>query len=303
MDANSLYPTAITQLKGFPKGAPKNISKKDLDSKYFQQVADEYFVKIKVLSVGLKYNFPLLNYVNEIGERIWSNDLVGKTIYVDRIMLEGLVKYHKIEYVCKAGVMFNEGYNTKVVDVVKKFYALRLKYKAENNPVELLYKLILNNIYGKNIEKPKEHKMVWNTGKQVEIDEVHRKYGACQPIITQIRPGMFKIKVKLGFDTNHRSTPQCGSLILSQSKIIMMDPMSMVDDHIKYTDTDSMFIDEEGLKILKTKRPELFGNGLGQFKIEQHMGTDNMYIEEGMFLAKKLYYVKEVNTMEKYIIK
>ena len=207
LDANSLYPTAITQLKGFPKGAPKNISKKDLDSKHFQQIADEYFVKIKILAVGVKYNFPLLNYVSDDGERIWSNDLVGRTMYVDRIMLEGLVKYHEIKYVCKAGVMFNEGYNTKVVDVVKKFYSLRLKYKAENNPVELLYKLILNNIYGKNIEKPKEHKMIWNTGDAAELDEIHRKYGACKPIISRIRNKMFKIKVKLGFDAKHWSTP------------------------------------------------------------------------------------------------
>ena len=74
-----------------------------------------------------------------------------------------------------------------------------------------------------------------------------------------------------------------------------MDAMSVVDKYIKYTDTDSMFIDMEGLNLLKTKRPELFGGCLGQFKVEQHVGNDNMYIEEGMFLAKKLYYVKEVN--------
>ena len=296
LDANSLYPTAMTRLKGFPIGKPKNISKKDLDSKKFMETADEYFIKIKVLKVEKSYHFPQTNSIGKNGERIWTNNLEGKEMYVDRITLEGLVKDHKIEFECKTGLMFNEGYNTKIGEVVRKFYELRRKYKKENNPLELLYKLLLNNFYGKNIEKPKENKILWTNGKDHKIfDDIDRKYRGCTPITTKIDNRLYKSKIKVGFDTNHWSTPHCGSLILSESKRIMSDVMILVDKHIIYTDTDSMFIDEEGYNYLKKEMPHIFGNDLGQFKIEEHIGDENMYIEEGIFLGKKLYYVKETN--------
>ena len=46
LDVNSLYPDAITQLKGYPKGKPKNIPIEDLKSKKFMEYADEYYLKI-----------------------------------------------------------------------------------------------------------------------------------------------------------------------------------------------------------------------------------------------------------------
>ena len=47
------------------------------------------------------------------------------------------------------------------------------------------------------------------------------------------------------------------------------------------------------MNILKRDMPEFFGKGLGQFKVENHIGDEKMSIEEGMFLAPKLYWVRE----------
>ena len=295
LDANSLYPSAIVAGKGFPIGPPKNISKEELVTKSFQKTADEYFIKIKIWKFVGKYAMPLSNYTDKNGKRKWMNDMEGREVYIDRVSLELLEKYYIIEYSCKCGLMFNEGYNTKIKDVVKRIYERRLKHKAEGNRLELLDKLVINCIYGKNLQKPKGEIVKWSCGKTEDIDKIYSRYDVCAPKIIKIRPGMFKIKYKIAFDVDHWSTVHCGCLVLSQSKTIMADHSILVDDYMVYTDTDSMVINEYALEKLKREKPEMFGKGLGQFKIEQHLDGENVYIEKGIFLGKKLYCYKEVN--------
>ena len=91
--------------------------------------------------------------------------------------------------------------------------------------------------------------------------------------------------------------PQCGSIVLSQSKKLMMEAMHPVDEYVKYTDTDSMYITEKGLKILQKTKPELFGKELGQFKFEFKLEGEDIRIE-AEFLAPKVYWTRERNERE-----
>ena len=308
LDENSLYPTAIIKLLGYPIGKAKNISKEELKSKSFMKYADEFYLKILITKVNKKLHFPCLTTIGERGERLWTNDMEGKEIYVDRITLEDLEKYHEIEYECKAGLMFTEGHNPKIGEVIKGIYELRKMYKKEGNPLQLLYKLMLNVAYGKTIQKPEDTKVIWRADKTTSVRNLIRIYGESIQSIETPKDGknIFKAKVRIGI-INHWAMPHCGSLVLSQSKRIMNEIMVPYGEDIFYTDTDSMFMTEERYLELKKNKPELFGNELGQLKEEKHFKGEEVRIVKAMFLAPKVYWIREENekgeTFDKIVMK
>ena len=307
-DENSLYPTAIINLKGYPIGKGKNISIKELKSKRFMKYACEYYLKILIIKVNKKLHFPCLTMIGKRGERLWINDMEGKEIYVDRITLEDLEKYHDIEYECKIGLMFTDGYNSEISKVIRTVYDYRMKYKKEGNPLQLVYKLILNVAYGKTIQKPKDTKIFWRANKTTNFRSLIRLYGENLQSIEKPKKdvNLFKAKVRIGI-INHWAMPHCGSLVLSQSKRIMNEILVPYGEYIVYTDTDSFLISEEGYLKLLEERPELFGSDLGQIKEEKHLDGDDVWIKKGMFLAPKLYWIQEENekgeTYDKIVMK
>ena len=295
-DENSLYPTAITQLEGYPIGKAKNIPREDLINKKFIEYSDEFYVKILIKKVNEKLYFPCLTKVGERGERLWINDMEGEEIYVDRITLEELIKHHEIEFDCKTGIMFNEGHNPKIGEVVRKLYDLRTMYKKEKNPIQLLYKLMLNTAYGKTIQKPKDSNVIWRADKTTSVKKLIKTFGESIQSITPPRDGnkIFKAKIRIGI-INHWAMPHCGSLVLSQSKRIMNKFMVPYGEDIYYTDTDSIFMKEKRYLQLLESNPELFGDELGQMKEENHLKGNCVRIVKAMFMAPKVYWIKEIN--------
>ena len=307
LDVNSLYPFAIVLLNGYPIGKPKNIPIEDLKSKKFMDYANEYYLKILITKVRNKLDFPSLNKTGENGERLWINDMEGEETYVDRISLEELIKHHDIDFEVKTGVMFNEGYNDKIGKVVKKLYDLRTKYKKENNPIQLLYKLMLNTAYGKTIQKPKNSRILWRRNTVTNEEKLIRTFGeSIQYISTSEYSNMFKVKVRTGI-INHWAMPHCGSLVLSQSKRIMNKFLVEFGNCIYYTDTDSAFITETGYRELEEKYSEIIGDDLGQLKEENHLKGEKIRITKAMFLAPKTYWVREENekgeVYDKFVMK
>ena len=295
MDVNSLYPYAIVLLNGYPIGKPKNIPIDDLKSKRFMKYANEYYLKILITKVKNKLDFPSLTKTGENGERLWLNDMEGEEIYIDRISLEELIEHHGIEFEVKTGVMFNEGYNDKIGKTIKKLYDLRNKYKKEKNPVQLLYKLMLNTAYGKTIQRGYTSKIFWAKNTKTTEKNLIRTFGeSIQYIETSEHSNMIKIKIRKGI-INHWAMPQCGSLVLSQSKRIMNKFLVEFGKYSYYTDTDSIFISETGYKLLKEKYPEIIGNDLGQLKEENHLKGKNVRITDALFLAPKTYWTREEN--------
>lgn len=54
---------------------------------------DGYFVRIKVNKLGKKLHFPLQSLKNEDDVLNYTNELVGQTIYIDKVALEDFVKF------------------------------------------------------------------------------------------------------------------------------------------------------------------------------------------------------------------
>jgi len=294
-DAVSLYPSAMYRMDGFLKGVPKVIENLDYN---WIKTQDGYFIDITIKSVGIKRKFPLMSYKNEAGVRVFTNDMIGRTIRVDRYTLEDIIKFQDITFDVVRGYYFNEGFNTKVRDVITTIFNKRLDAKKVKNPIEMVYKLIMNSGYGKSIMKPVEtESRFFDTYENEDEFNVYlsRNYNW---ITSYVRFGN-KIKVNtVKTLMDHFNIAQVGVCILSNSKRIMNEVMCLAEDNnidLYYQDTDSMHLRNEHIPILSkvfkdTYGRELIGKGLGQFHSDFDLpGCSDVVAVKSIFLGKKCY--------------
>lgn len=294
-DAVSLYPSAMYRMDGFLKGVPKVIENHDFN---WIKNQDGYFIDITINSVGIHRKFPLMSYKNESGVRMFSNDMIGRTIRVDKYTLEDIIKFQDITFDVVRGYYFDEGFNTKVRDVIMTIFNKRLEAKKNNNPIELVYKLIMNSGYGKSIMKPVEtESRFFDTYDNEDEFNVFltRNYNW---ITSYVKFGN-KIKVNtVKVLMDHFNIAQVGVCILSNSKRIMNEVMCLAEDNnidLYYQDTDSIHLRNEHIPILsnafkKTYNRELIGKGLGQFHSDFDLpGCSEVVATKSIFLGKKCY--------------
>ena len=298
-DAVSLYPSAMYRMDGFLKGVPKVVE--NLDYNWIKK-QDGYFIDITINSVGIKRKFPLMSYKNDIGGakgvRVFTNDMVGRTIRVDRYTLEDMIKFQAITFDVIRGYYFNEGFNTKVRDVITTIFNKRLDAKKVKNPIEMVYKLIMNSGYGKSIMKPVEtESRFFDTYDGEDEFNVYltRNYNW---ITSYVKFGN-KIKVNtVKTLIDHFNIAQVGVCILSNSKRIMNEVMCLAEDNnidLFYQDTDSMHLRNEHIPLLskvfkETYGRELIGKGLGQFHSDFDLpGCTDVVATKSIFLGKKCY--------------
>jgi len=74
-------------------------------------------------------------------------------VFVCKFDLEDLIKFHKIEFEVVDGYYYNEGRNTELRGVIETVFNERLKLKKVGNPLQEIYKLIMNSSYGKTLQK------------------------------------------------------------------------------------------------------------------------------------------------------
>lgn len=308
-DGVSLYPSAMKRLGeigGYLKGEPHLIEKKNLNMKFLDSV-DGYFIRIKLNKVRTRRDFPLISYVNKDGIRIFTNDLdeTNNILFVNKISLEDLKEFHDIkekDYDILDGYFFNDGRNNKINETIVKVFNLRLKFKAEGNPIQNLYKLIMNSSYGKTIMKEQNNKLTY-----VDNDEDKNKYiSSNYNHILEIQKlhdcEKYLIKTRKSI-SEHSNACQIGSEILSMSKRIMNEVMCLAEDNdvnIYYQDTDSMHMENDKIneldKIYKKKyKRSLIGKNLGQFHCDfQPIKVDDKDIKaeysiKTIILGKKAY--------------
>lgn len=275
-DACSLYPSAMKRLKdefgGLLMGTPKLINKHQKNY-YFLKEKDGYFIKIKIDHVGKKRDFPLLSFV-ENGIRNFSNDLVGKEIYVDKIALEDAIKFQDISFDIIKGYYYDQGRNPKIGEIMSYLYETRKIKKKEKNPIQVIYKLLMNSAYGKSILKPISNNSKIVNSKE-EFDEYFSRHYNNIEEGFKICDNKYFIKVNKGIN-DHFNFAHVGCEILSMSKRIMNEVMCLAEDNnlkIYYQDTDSMHIDYDDVNTLgdlfKQKyNKELIGTNMGQFHVD-----------------------------------
>lgn len=291
-DGVSLYPSAMFLMDGFIKGTP-NVWNPKSNIDIIKQ--DQYFIKIKITKVNKKLDFPLIAIVED-GILQYKNECT--TMYVDRYTLEDLIEFQGIEYKIIEGYYFNEGFNTTIKTTIEHMFNQRLKYKKEKNPIQVIYKLIMNSSYGKTIMK--EHlteDVIINEDKY--NDYVYRNHNFIKNII---KTGRQYWITKTKSINKHESFPHIGSSILSFSKRIMNRVFGVLHDNdiiAYYQDTDSIHMNDKDVKKLealynvkyKGIAPPLVGKHLGQFHCDFDLAgsvSDPVSLM-AIFLGKKTY--------------
>ena len=288
-DAVSLYPSAMRRM-GFLKGKPKVIT--DWNK---QKYSDGYFIEIEIKSIGIKRSFPLMSYMNEDSVRMFSNDMIGKRIKVDKTTLEDMIEFQQVEYDFIKGYYFNDGFNYKIQETIQYLFDTRAKLKREGNPAEQIYKLIMNSGYGKSIMKAIETEShFFNSYDDFE------KYWAINHAFIHSGESfgdLHKIK-KIKPISQHTNIAHVGASILSMSKRIMNEVMSCAEDNgiqLMYQDTDSIHLPDCDIEKLTTRFEEkynrkLIGKSLGQFHSDFNVeGCKNVVATKSIFLGKKCY--------------
>ena len=148
-DAVSLYPSAMARLYTV-SGVPKVIEPMNLQMDFLSKQS-AYIVEIEVTKVNKHYPFPLLvRKVN--GFNVNDDHLVEPVkMIVDNIYLEDLIHFQKIEFSILRGYYWDGKKDYTIQSVIKDIFNKRLHYKKQKNPLQNLYKLIMNSCYGKTI--------------------------------------------------------------------------------------------------------------------------------------------------------
>ena len=301
-DAVSLYPSAMSRLGGYLVGSPKVLENRSYG---FLQKQDGYFVQIKVLKVNKKYKFPLMSYVNDDGVRVFTNETLD-SLYVCKFELEDLIKYHGIEFDIIDGYYYDEGRNTNLKEVISFVFNKRLELKEQKNPLQEIYKLILNCAYGKTIQKAIGDEVKFVSSKELDnfIDKHYNRMN-CYEELYGGSDEYKKYKVKLDKGINeHFNNAHCGVEVLAMSKRIMNEVMCLAEENsldIYYQDTDSMHIRQNDISVLAAKFKEtyhrdLIGKCMGQFHtdFDSDILIGDIHAVECLFLGKKCYIDKLV---------
>lgn len=298
-DAVSLYPSAMKRLGGYLKGSPKVLTP-EIRTKAFLDTCDGYFIQIKVNKVNKLYDFPLMSYINENSVRIFTNDPQG-TLYVCKFDLEDLIEFHDIEYTIIDGYYYNEGRNNKLEEVISFVFNERLKMKAQKNPLQEIYKLIMNSSYGKCLQKAHPDKVEFKNQDNIDkfVDKNYNYINEYYEIYNEDSDyKKYIVKMKQGIN-EHFNNCHCGVEVLAMSKRIMNEVMCLAEQNdlkLYYQDTDSIHIKEKDILTLqelynKKYNRELIGKGMGQFHsdFDSDIIKEDIHAVESIFLGKKCY--------------
>ena len=237
-----------------------------------------------------------MSEMTDKGIRNFTNDMMGKIMYVDKISLEDLIEYHKIEFDIVRGYYYNEGRNETIGVVIQSLFNTRLKAKKEGNPIQNVYKLLMNSAYGKTIMKPIDDETKFIKKEDYE-DYVSSNFTFMKEA-EEITGNFYKVKLDKQINS-HQNLAPCGIEVLAMSKRIMNEVMCLAEDNklsIYYQDTDSLHIHTEEVNKLsdlfreKYKR-ELIGKQMGQFHTDFSSGIlkGSLKAVESIFLGKKCY--------------
>ena len=85
-----------------------------------------------------------MSFKTDVGIRNFSNNMIDKIIYVDKIQIEDLIKFHKIKFEITKGY-----YYPYVKDTITYLFNERVKQKKLESPIQNVYMLLMNCAYGK----------------------------------------------------------------------------------------------------------------------------------------------------------
>jgi hypothetical protein len=305
-DAVSLYPSAMLKFKGILKGTPKIIKNEE----EFEKNKDEwsgFFIKCQIENINKHYDFPLLMSKEEGINKYDDKDTKNKIYYFDNYYYQDVKRAYpdiKINFI--KGYYFNDGYNTKINELIQILFDYRNEMKKIKNPLQEIIKLIMNSIYGKSLLKANDEEVIFKRfDNNNDINKyIIRNMNHLKETNINNNNNMCKI-IKNKDICDHFSLVHFGINILSYSKLLMNNLKILAYDNklnIYYQDTDSIHITNKDLlkleKLYKdTYNKALIGTKLGEFHndFELNGTNENIYSTHSIILGKKAYVDELIN--------
>lgn len=297
LDANSLYPSAISMMAdfgGFPideyikfKGTDKETVNKLLSDDKIRWLG---YVKVRWTEEGKKKSLspeglmhPIIIRTKYGNRHLRADDKECESCPMDDMNYKSVRDHTSGLYTIEIinGVYWPRT-SKAFSHLCERVYEERLKYKAMGSPIETSVKKLLNSFYGVNLEKPHPEKVIFklNNNGSIKDDEVilsdsaalQSKLGGMCDVVSYGDYDRISY-IDMGSLDNYYGAVQNGVFVLGGAKYMMNTLFSKLDWDIIYTDTDSAFIYNEQYNKIKdvrvklgTKEMPLMGKGLGQFK-------------------------------------
>lgn len=311
IDAVSLYPSAMSCLY-IVGGDPRALHYDELDYNYLQEkfIEEEitaYVVEIWITGINKKKDFPLPTNKDLKTGKITNTNIPPLRMVVCDIELQDLVEFQHIEFHIIRGLVWERSRGStkdySIQEVIKDLFKKRAHYKKEKNPLEQAYKLLLNSIYGKTIQKAVEKEITFKHASDLNTQKWIIQHSQWIDTIDSIKDSdILKIKSFRAINKHFNNT-LLGVHILAMSKRLMNQVMCLADDlniDIYYQDTDSMHIRKDQVPLLEEKfyekyHRELRGTNLTQFHPDFNPPKEGISIPdevvaiESYFLGKKCY--------------
>lgn len=258
-DANSLYPSVMLN-NPYPSPV-KHFREPPSRWKLHQLISkSERLVIAKVLLNGQNSSSQFLPAIDETGRRDYQNNMYYGYLCQPEIVAaldRGWVLENVEElYSFQSEFIFK--------DFVNFFYDLRLKYKKNNDPREVIVKLILNSLYGKFGQKD-YCKRVENIKEIDHITQFTDWEGIYEIKNWNNHQGVYLLEMKPSQICENAFSP-IAAFVTSYGRVKLLEAIEATD--AIYCDTDSIFTQksfEEISKILD------IGDELGEWKQEGEM--------------------------------
>ena len=302
-DDVSLYPSAMCDENSiYPRIETGCSFTRDMNDELVEKFNNQTFTQGSAILKIKYYNpkdlivqhLPIKERVNKIEINCMRNGYIIDTL--TSVDIEEIIKIGGKVIEIYEGVIYREKFKVSPFrKVIDRLFALRQKYKDDNNDVmQLLVELLMNSLYGENIRKDIEEKLACKSEMwmQTEYDERVKDYwkiSGLNYIVEMIDdPGLEDEVKKLNTMPLH-----LGAFVLSNSKRIMNNFIHAINgfytNDVYYTDTDSLYIENKHWD--KLEKAGLVGNGLLQGKNDYKDGG----IFYGLFLAPKIKYCLTIN--------
>lgn len=325
-DATSLYPSAMRRLwlsageiKIFRSDAKLNqddFTQRWLRSESFDNPNHKWtdaVLHVTKLHSGRKLHFPVLCLKNpKDGLNEWRNfDHEDVDTWVNAIDLENFMDFQNGEFEWDAAIYWDQTRSPLIQQQIQALFDFRNanKDKKKNyHPIEKVAKTMMNSISGKSITKIHKTETRYLNYNQFDRKLYYPKWiteNAYRVRSLEICAGN-EIKAKVYCRDLGYALPIFGQGVFAMARKIIQPIFNIAEDleeehpalspSVFYTDTDSLHIREDMLKLVEEKYREIYnkelaGSELGYFHIDFDPVDDHEVIGaiESYFCAKKIY--------------
>ncbi len=278
IDGNALYPSAM-YIGMYPIGNFKIIPKISLEL-FLSDYLNNYLFIAEVTFDAGNVRYPLLPYRTEKGCIIYPNGIFTG-VYTSVDILEALNDGYKLlEF--KKGVYWIDC--KKIFSsTIKEVHDTRRKLQKDNNPMEYVYKIIMNSFYGYTTLSISET-TIFSDKQNPELKPGNNLISS-----NLLNNGQYEHSISYSRPMIDKPV-HLGAFITSYARKIMNNYIRKIGpENIWYGDCDSLYVPIELLKNIK-ESDDLCG-------VKNDYGS-GLLIKYGLFLDIKRYYV-EFNKKDK----